>query len=929
MTQPRYVSGMLIGLAGLLALPLSAQPPRPETADPVARAVAVLYEGIREETLPNGLRIYLKPIDGAPIVTVMTAYRVGSADEEANQTGLSHYLEHLMFKGTERLMPGDIDRLTRRAGGQNNAYTTQDFTNFHFDFAAEKWETALEIEADRMRNLRIDDKHEFQQEKGAVISELEGNEDEPYELENKAILPLLFGPKTPYGHPIIGEKTHVRGATAAIIKAHYDRWYHPNNACMVIVGGFDADRAIARIKELFGPIPRVELPPRPVVKPVVRTSPAVVEIPSKFEADRCVMGFNTCKVGDPDDYALDVIEHILSSGKTGRLYRRLVLEQEVAGEVKCTNQAGKLPGWFAIEMEVMKGTDRKKAEKALLAELEILSRDLVSAEELRRVERSVVAGLIFQREGMHELADGIVNAVATTGLDYVKTYLPRIQSVKAEEVRQVARKYFDPNKRAVAWSVVSKKPAEKPEAPPRKDPDKVKPPGRPAARAGARLFDKVPARAGGAEKIDLAQARRVVLDNGLTLLLLENRRLPIIYAEAQVKRVRLFEPADKAGVMTLVGMLLEEGTDRRSEFQIAQAIEDTGGVLHMTGSGGTVKFLAPDRKLGLGLLLECLTRPAFKPDAVKRLKEHLLSEIDDNRQQPQTRAQDEFLKMIYGDHPLGRSVYGTEESVEGLTVDDCRKFHQAVFVPNNTVLAIVGDFETQAVIEELTALTRDWKKRDLPKLNLNPPLTQEKLTQRFISIPGAAQLNVYMGHLGIGRANPDYYKLLVMDNILGVGTGFTDRLSARLRDRNGLAYTVTASITGTAGEEAGVFSAFIGTYADKLPEVKKMMLEEIRRMCDEKPTAVEVDEAKGYLLGTLPFRLASNEDLAGQLLLIERYDLGLDYLNTFRKTIAAVSVDDVHAAARKHLHPDRLVLVAAGPISEKGEPLSKEDGSGR
>src|SRR5262249_28316859 len=159
--------------------------------------------------------VYLKPIPDAPTVTVMTAYRVGSADEELDQTGLSHYLEHLMFKGTDKLMPGDIDKLTRRAGGQNNAYTTTDFTNFHFDMAADRWDVALEVEADRMRHLRIDEKHEFEQEKGAVIAELEGNEDEPWELENKAILPLLFGDKTPYGHPIIGVREHVRGATAA------------------------------------------------------------------------------------------------------------------------------------------------------------------------------------------------------------------------------------------------------------------------------------------------------------------------------------------------------------------------------------------------------------------------------------------------------------------------------------------------------------------------------------------------------------------------------------------------------------------------------------------------------------------------------------------------------------------------------------------
>src|SRR5438093_4171032 len=223
------------------------------------QAVSHLYDGIRTETLPNGLKLYLKPIPESPLVTTMVAYKVGSADEKLDHTGLSHYLEHLMFKGTDKIVPGDIDRLTLRNGGANNAYTSEDYTVFHFDFAADRWEAALEIEADRMRNLRIDTKHEFEQEKGAVIQELKRNEDGPFDLELKTILPLLFPKDSPYSHPVIGEEAHVRAATAEIIKRHYDKWYHPNNASLVVVGGFDPDKAMAKIKALFGPIPRFDL----------------------------------------------------------------------------------------------------------------------------------------------------------------------------------------------------------------------------------------------------------------------------------------------------------------------------------------------------------------------------------------------------------------------------------------------------------------------------------------------------------------------------------------------------------------------------------------------------------------------------------------------------------------------------------------------
>ena len=225
----------------------AAQPEKKAAKDDAAalRAAAALYEGVRVETLDNGLRVFLKPVPGSAVVTTMVAYKVGSSDEDLDNTGLSHYLEHLMFKGTDKIKPGDIDHVTMRNGGQNNAYTSEDLTNFHFDFAADRWEAALEIEADRMRNLRIDKAHEFEEEKGAVIEELRRNEDEPWDLEQKKILPLLFGKSTPYGHPVIGETAHVKGATDKIIKAHYDKWYHPNNAALVIVGESRTARKIS------------------------------------------------------------------------------------------------------------------------------------------------------------------------------------------------------------------------------------------------------------------------------------------------------------------------------------------------------------------------------------------------------------------------------------------------------------------------------------------------------------------------------------------------------------------------------------------------------------------------------------------------------------------------------------------------------------
>ena len=210
----------------------------------------------------------------------------------------------------------------------------------------------------------------------------------------------------------------------------------------------------------------------------------------------------------------------------------------------------------------------------------------------------------------------------------------------------------------------------------------------------------------------------------------------------------------------------------------------------------------------------------------------------------------------------------------------------------------------------------------MPKVDLPNPPAAGKASQTIITDPSAAQLTMYLGHLGIKRDNPDYYKLLVMDHVLGTGAGFTDRLSSTLRDRQGLAYQVTARITGTAGEEQGTFTGFIGTFPDKFAEVKAGFLKEINRIRDELPSKDEVEDVKKYLTGTLAFSLTTCDQAADLLLAVDRFKLGADYLNDYRKAVEMVTPEDVRAVARKYLQPDKLILSAAGPVDATGKPLA-------
>jgi zinc protease len=896
---------LLLTPAAVLSLRGADEPKNKDVVNPAMKAASALYEGVRVETLDNGLKVYLKPVPKATVVTTMVAYKVGSADENLDSTGLSHYLEHLMFKGTDKLKPGDIDHITFRNGGANNAYTDTDYTIFHFDFPYDRWEAALQIEADRMQNLRVDQKHEFKEEKGAVCNELKRDEDEPWDLEHKAILPLLFGKTGPYGHPVIGLEQQVRAATAEIIKAHYDKWYHPNNASLVVCGGFDPDEALAKIKKLFGPIPKVELPERKTLSKEKLKRPARLVMDSKFAVPRLIFGWNTVTSKDDDYPTLSVVEALLN-GRTSRLYKKLVEGEQIAASVGAShNNAGRYPGWFEIDLELLDKKDDGKAEKLLMAELKKLADEPITDAEMQRVRQQLVAGAVFGRESVHALADSIAQGVTINDLDFLKTLLPRILAVTPADVQRAVKTYLDPEKRVVVWSV----PKGEARSSFSRDP-----------KGSAARSPRADASVGG--DFPLKDVRRVILPNGLTLLLYEDHRLPIITAEARLRIVNAYEPDDKLGEAALTGLLLQEGTTKHSGPEIADMIESVGGALELSSAGGTVKVLSPNRSLGLGLLLECLTQPAFAKDSFQREQAQLLSSLRDQETQPEVVAARAFEAAVYGKHPRGRSPVGTVKTVEALKPADCAAFHAKVFSPTNTTLAIVGDFDSKMVTDEVTKLTADWKKSALETPEYPQVNKPKAFTQKIIPMPESAQLHFYMGHVGVRRDNPDYYKLLVMDYVLGVGPGFTDRLSARLRDREGLAYTVTGAITRSADLEPGAFTCYIGTDNDNFELVKKEFLEELNRIRDEAPKPAEVEDAKTYLVGNQAMHFNTSAEVAGQILYVERYHLGADYLSDYRKAVMAVTPEDVQAVAKKYLDPKHMVLVAAGAVDVQGKPTA-------
>jgi zinc protease len=417
--------------------------------------------------------------------------------------------------------------------------------------------------------------------------------------------------------------------------------------------------------------------------------------------------------------------------------------------------------------------------------------------------------------------------------------------------------------------------------------------------------------------------RRHVLANGLIVLLVENPSIPAVSLSVSVLTGARHEPEEKAGLAIMVSRLLDEGTKTRTSLEIAEAIESVGGTLDSDGSYERIvvsaSVLKEDIDLGLELAADILINPIFPELFVEKEKSRTLSEIASAKDRPQVIAGWEFSELIYGKHPLHRPSHGYPQTVASLTRADLLEFHERFVVPNNAILSMVGDFHVADVLPRIERYFGKWPSKALTFPSCSKPLRQTD--QRIKHIPmSAQQLNIYVGHLGIERSNPDYYALQVLDTILGGGAGFTARIPQRLRDELGLAYTTFASITASAGVDPGRFVSYIGTSPENMKPAIEGLVNEIRRIINEPVTDQELQDARDYLTGSFVFSFESSSQIARFLVHAEIYGLGFDYIDKYPEYIRAITTSEISRVARKYLDSENYTMVVVGPVDENGKP---------
>jgi zinc protease len=891
---------LLCALVVVAALAASAQAPAPGRPGPTLTA------GITETKLPNGLTVLTKEVRSAPVVSFSVWYKVGSRNEHTGITGVSHLLEHMMFKGTKQYRLGEISRTLFLNGAAFNASTYYDWTNYYETVAADRLELAMQIEADRMVNSRFD-KGDLESEMTVVRSELEGGENNPGRLLWQAVAATAFVAH-PYQWPVIGWRSDVENVPRDAIYQYYKTHYGPNTATVVIVGDFDTRQALALVRKHFGALKPIPAPP-PVytVEPPQRGERRVT-VKRAGSLPMAMVAYKVPAASHPDAYALDILSMVLGEGRASRLYQALV-ETQLASSADAGVPSLKDPVLFYLSATARPAVTAEKLEAALVEQAEKLRTEPITPDELSRVKSRVEAEFVFQTDSVTSQARQIGYWAMVDDWRYLTTYIERIRALTAEDVQRVAQKYLVPETRTVGYFIPTSDGAPAGPAPKEASARVEKP-----KRGDRPIPLPLPSKARPASR----QVTRFRLDNGISVVVQENAANATFAIRGSVPAGSAIEPRDKPGLAGLTASMLTRGTEKRSALEFAVALESVGATLNASANS-LVTMLSGrgqsrDFELVMDLLAEMLRQPTFPADDLERLKGRVLAGLAQEKTNPDRLAGRAFERAIYPEgHPLRpQTIEQAEQSATGFTRDDAERFYRQQYGPDQMVLVVAGDVKADRVRQALEARLGTWARNpqtaSVPALDVS---LQDKPIEITIPVPDRSQTAIVLGHAGqLRRSDPDFYAAQVMNLVLGGAGALNSRLGNVIRDDMGLAYNVYSFFD--ASLYPGPFEIALGTNPLNARKAVDALVPEVKRMRDRGITQRERDEAVAYLTGRFPLRLETNAGMADILWGMEFYSLGADYIDKYGDYYRAVTVAQASEAARKYLHPDRSTLVIAG-----------------
>ncbi len=835
----------------------------------------VKSEEVSRAVLKNGLVVLIQEAHDVPLVAIEAHIRAGSATEYGYLgSGISHYVEHMLFKGTKNWpAPGDIEREIKSLGGYINAYTDHDTTAVHIIVPSEYASRALAVLRDILSQVTFDPA-ELEKERAVILKEIRLGNDEPSSFVSRLLWSMMFKTHN-YRFPTIGQEEIFKKLKREDLLDYYKAHYVPDNMVLGVGGDIKERETLEEIERTFGNIERVSPPPQYLQKEGPQMSAMSLRAEKDVALTYLSLGFRSVRVRNKDMFSLDVLSIILGQGGSSRLYKKLYMDKRLVASIASYNYTPKDPGIFAINA-TLNGENTDKALEEIWGQIEDIKTRPVSDAELEKAKNIVLSDYIFSRQTAEDRLSDLIGGETITGdYDFSKKYVEGINAVTKESVTAAAKKYLTKENSTLILLAPNKTPAkEAKRAPTGKDAWKIE---------------------------------RFTLDNNLRVLIFEDHKLPIASVDIMGLGGTRSETFADNGISNLVADTLLCGTTTRTEEKILTQTEGVGSSVgsfvtsnNFVVSGGA---LSKDWGLLLDICADAVKNPVFPADKISREKAVIKERIK--------RVNDDIYALgirtlkyaLFRNHPYRFSALGRPYVIDRLSQKDIRDYYASHYTAGNMVLAVSGDVNSKEVKEKIIGLFGKLQNRPLVKIEAGQE--KKKPRPRILTRTTSKEQSVIMlGYLGAQSYDHDKYVLGVLASVL---SGINGRLSKSIRGEKGLAYALNA--VSLPGLERGMFIFYIGTSKENLDAAKNELFKEIALIKKDGVTDEELLSAKKELTGAHKMWLQKIQNVASKAAADELY--GADYLNytKFENRINHVTKECVVRAARKYLDDYSYVLL--------------------
>ncbi len=785
--------------------------------------------------------------------------------------GISHFIEHMLFKGTSGRKPGDIEKEVKAFGGTINAWTGLDSTTYSITVPSEYTGKALDLIEDILFHS-VFTAEEVKKEKQVILKEIKLGNDDPSRRVMRQLWETSYL-RHPYKSPVIGYEELFTKLTGDDLVRHHGLRYTPENIILTVVGDIDTNGILTKIKKIFGKNERKRPSEGFAPDEPPQNSPRLIKRYAPINLGYIAMGYHTVPLSDRDVYALDILGIILGDWDGSRLNGKLVKKNRLLHTVSAFNYTPAYPGLFIIY-----GIgDHKKlglAKEEILNEIKKIAKNGVKESELDAARNIVISDYMDSLETTGGLAGAASQGEFLAGDPrFFEKYVENVKKVNQNNVRRVAQKYLNENNLTISYllpeeaaSAVSDKNFPSPGSPP----------------------------------------LRVTLTNGINLILKENHRLPKVAVVCVFPGGLMAETKANNGISNLTSALLVKGTRKRNEVQIRPFIEKSGGSIscfsEKNSFGISMEFLSEHTPAALSVLSDILLNSVFPEEEIKKKKGKIYAAIKAEDDNVYSTGFLKLRKLLFENYPYGMRILGEPESVKNISREDIQDFYREFVCAEGMVISVVGDFHAENMKNEISALLSSLRKG--PSRLKRPHLGPLAISKKTDCIMPRDQSLVMVGFRGASFESEDKYGLSLLSSVL---SGENGRLYESVRNELGLSYNL--GIFSAPGIDTGLIASYLATDEEHLEKAKSILFAELKKAAEGNVPEDEIQLAKSALIGRQKIFLQSNSALAFKMALDELCGIGYDAYIKYPQRVSNISKEDVAQAAKKYLDLNRSCVV--------------------